>query len=167
MLLIPAMHPHHHYADPPYTQDESISDVSSDFPPIKVRESSPSPPVRSVSQSCQYFLTVQEQLEQPSQSQSAPQSPRLSRRLNKGKGVEHKNVDKTIEATLRDAKVRNQTLQIFCLLTIQEQPSQSAPQWVLQSSRHSRRLNKRPEHRNLHKKVEASVGDAKVRNQTL
>jgi len=35
------------YPNPPYTQDELLSDASSDFPPIRVRESSP-PQVRCI-----------------------------------------------------------------------------------------------------------------------
>ena len=47
------MHPHHPQAIPlypnlPYTRDELLSDVSSDFPPIKIHKSFPSPPVRSI-----------------------------------------------------------------------------------------------------------------------
>lgn len=42
------MHPHHPqaiplYPNPPYTRDELLSDVPSNFPPIKIHKSSPSP----------------------------------------------------------------------------------------------------------------------------
>ena len=92
------------YPNLPCTQDELLSDVSSDFPPIKVRESSPGPPVRFISQSCRHFLTMQEQLQQSSSRRSTPQSNH-SRRLDKGLG--RKNVYNTVEATVRDANVGN------------------------------------------------------------
>lgn len=100
------MYPHHPiplYPNPPYTQDEFLSDASSDFPPIRVCESSPAPPVCSINPSGLCFLTAQEKLEQPSLSKSAPQSSRHSQRLNKGH--RSKSVHKTDEMTARDAKV--------------------------------------------------------------
>jgi hypothetical protein len=124
MLLILAMHPHRPvplYPNPSHTRDELLSDASSDFPPIRVRESSSGPPVRSINQSCR-FLTVQEQLEQPSLSKSAPQLSRHSRRLSKG--LSHKNIHNTVEAPVQDAKVRNQTLQILILITSSSECSQ-------------------------------------------
>ena len=42
------------YPNPPYTHDEVLLDASSD--PIRVRESSPDPVVRSLSQSCRRFF---------------------------------------------------------------------------------------------------------------
>ena len=126
MLLILAMHPHPPlaillYSNPPYTHNELLSDVPSDFPPIEIHKSSPSPPVRSISQSCYHFLTVQEQLES-SISKSAPQSSRHSRQPYEGLG--HKNVHNTVEATVQDAKVRNQTLQGLILITCLSECSQ-------------------------------------------
>ena len=127
VLLMMAMHPHHPvplYPNPPYTRDELLSDASSDFPPIRVRESSsgsPGPPVRTINQSC-YFLTVQEQLEQPLLSKSAPQLSRHPWRLTKG--LAHKNIHNMIEAPVQDAKVRNQTLQILILITSLSECSQ-------------------------------------------
>jgi hypothetical protein len=83
LLLPPSLH---------QTRDELLSDEYSDFPPIRVRKSSPEAPIRVPSRHRCYSSTVQKDPKgrcPPSQSKSPPpQLPRLPLTVRHANGIE-------------------------------------------------------------------------------